>query len=174
MCRYGIPNAIVNDNGKQFDNEKFQSFCSELRITNLYASLAHPQSNGQVEATNKIIKGILKKKLEEMNRAQVDELPYVLWAYRTTQNTSTGKTPFYLAFGTDAVIPAEIEIPSHRTAYFDEAENASLIASSLDLVEEKRAKAKLKVAIYQHRISDLHDKWDAPDHSRNGIQSYEG
>ena len=101
-----------------------------------------------MEAINKIIKGILKKRLEERKGAWVDELPGVLWAYRTTQNISTGETPFSLAFGTDAVIPAEIGIPSHRTAYFDEAENASLIASNLDFVEEKRAKAELKVAIY--------------------------
>ena len=69
ICRFGIPYAIVSDNGKQFDNEKFQSFCSELGIANQFATLAHPQSNGQVEAVNKIIKGILKKKLEERKRS---------------------------------------------------------------------------------------------------------
>ncbi|XP_015381527.1 uncharacterized protein LOC107174842 [Citrus sinensis] len=81
--RFGIPYAIVSDNNKQFDNENFQSFCSELGIANRFATLAHPQSNGQVEAVNKIIKGILKKKLEERNGAWVDELPGVLSAYRT-------------------------------------------------------------------------------------------
>ena len=121
-----------------------------------------------MEAINKIIKGILKKRLEERNGAWVDELPGVLWAYRTTQNISTGETPFSLAFGTDAVIPAEIRIPSHRTAYFDKAENASLIASNLDFVEEKRAKAELKVAIYQHRVSDLYDKRVRPRSFKKG------
>ena len=109
-------------------------------------------------AINKIIKGILKKRLEERKGAWVVELPGVLWAYRTTQNTLTGEILFSLAFGTGAVIPAEIGIPCHRTAYFDKAENAFLTASSLDLVEEKWAKAKLKVAIYQHRVFDLYDK----------------
>ena len=168
ICRYSIPNAIVSDNGKQFDNEKFQNFCSKLGIANRFASPAHSQSNGQVEAINKIIKGILKKRLEERNGAWVDELPGVLWAYRTTQNISTGETPISLAFGTDAIIPTEIGIPSHRTAYFDEAEIASLIASNLDFVEEKMAKAELKVAIYQHRVSDLYDKRVRPRSFKKG------
>ncbi|XP_052297124.1 uncharacterized protein LOC127902305 [Citrus sinensis] len=82
---------------------------------------------GQVEAVNKIIKGVLKKKLEERNGAWVDMLSGVLWAYRTTQNTSTSETPFSLAFGVDAIIPAEIGVPSHKVEYFDEVKNTSLI-----------------------------------------------
>ena len=168
ICRFGIPYAIVSDNGKQFDNEKFRNFCSELGIANRFATPAHPQSNGQVEAINKIIKGILKKKLEERKGAWVDELPGVLWAYRTTQNTSTRETPFSLAFGVDAVIPAEIGVPSHRVEYFDEAENTSLVASNLDLVAEKRARAELRTAIYQHRISGLYEKRVRPRSFKKG------
>ena len=70
------------------------------------------------------------------------ELPGVFWAYRATQNTSTGETLFSLAFRTDAIISAEIGIPCHRTAYFDETENASLIASSFDLVKEKKGQSR--------------------------------
>ena len=41
-CRYGIPRVLVSDNGKQFDNSVFRSFCSELGIRNYYSSPAHP------------------------------------------------------------------------------------------------------------------------------------
>ena len=131
-------------------------------IGNRFATSAHPQSNGQVETVNKIIKGILKKKLEERKEAWVDELPGVLWAYRTTQNTSTRETPFSLAFGVDAVIPAEIGVPSHIVKYFDEVDNTSLVASNLNLVAEKRARAELRTTIYQHRISGLYEKKGTP------------
>ncbi|KAM1083474.1 hypothetical protein EV1_021766 [Malus domestica] len=56
ICRFGIPNVIVTDNGRQFDNNKFRMFCSKFNINLCFTSLAHPQSNGQVEAINKIIK----------------------------------------------------------------------------------------------------------------------
>ena len=47
ICRFGIPRALVSDNGKQFDNAKFRDFFIELGIKNYYSSPAHPQSNGQ-------------------------------------------------------------------------------------------------------------------------------
>ena len=52
ICKFGIPRVLVSDNGKQFDNDSFQDFCSQLRIRNYYSSLAHPQVNEQVEVTN--------------------------------------------------------------------------------------------------------------------------
>ncbi|CAL9004490.1 unnamed protein product [Prunus brigantina] len=63
LCRFGLPNAIVTDNGKQFDCSRFRHLCSRFNISIFFASPAHPQSNGQVEAINKIIKKTLKKKL---------------------------------------------------------------------------------------------------------------
>ena len=52
ICRFGIPRVLVSDNGKQFDNDSFWDFCSQLGIGNHYSSPAHPQANGQVEVTN--------------------------------------------------------------------------------------------------------------------------
>ena len=42
ICRFGIPRALVFDNGKQFDNPKFRDFCAKLEIKNYYSSPAHP------------------------------------------------------------------------------------------------------------------------------------
>ena len=42
ICRYGIPRVLVSNNGKQFDNDSFRDFCSQLGIRNHYSSLAHP------------------------------------------------------------------------------------------------------------------------------------
>ena len=46
ICRFGIPKALVSDNGKQFDNLKFKNSFAELGIKNYYSSPAHLQSNG--------------------------------------------------------------------------------------------------------------------------------
>ena len=46
ICKFGIPRALVLDNGKQFDNAKFRDFCAELGVKNYYSSPAHLQSNG--------------------------------------------------------------------------------------------------------------------------------
>ncbi|CAL8999505.1 unnamed protein product [Prunus brigantina] len=60
-CRFGIPYAIITDNSRQFDSEVFRQFCTRLKINQFFASPAHPQSNGQVEAIKKIIKKLLKR-----------------------------------------------------------------------------------------------------------------
>ncbi|KAL5571033.1 hypothetical protein UlMin_020630 [Ulmus minor] len=84
VCRFGVPRELVSDHGTQFENEKLQSICDRLGIIKVFSSPAHPKSNGQVEAVNKTIKQTLKKKLEKSKGAWVDELPLVLWAYRTS------------------------------------------------------------------------------------------
>ena len=94
ICRYGIPRALVSDNRKQFDNGVFKDFCTELGVKNHYSSPAHPQANGQVEVTNRTLLKIIKTRLEGVKGIWPNELPSVLWAYRTTARTPTGETPF--------------------------------------------------------------------------------
>ena len=66
VTRFGVPESLVSDNGLQFNSRAFREFCSNLNIKNKYSTPAYPQSNGQVEATNKAIMNGLKKRLEGM------------------------------------------------------------------------------------------------------------
>ena len=52
ICKYGIIRVLVSENGKQFDNDAFRDFCSQLEIKNHYSSPAHPQAKGKVQFTN--------------------------------------------------------------------------------------------------------------------------
>nr|CAN73619.1 hypothetical protein VITISV_012052 [Vitis vinifera] len=115
ICHFEIPQTIIADNGPQFDSIAFRNFCSELNIRNSYSTPHYPQSNGKAEATNKTLITALKKRLEQAKGKWVEELPGVLWAYRTTPGRPTGNTPFSLAYGMDAVIPTEIGLPTIRT-----------------------------------------------------------
>ena len=78
ICRYRISYAIITDNGRQFDNHNFREFCQNLGVDLKFCTPAHPQANGQVEAANKVIKKLLKTRLEEKNGTWIDELPRVL------------------------------------------------------------------------------------------------
>ena len=55
---------VEPDNGKKFDNPKFQNFCQDLRIKNHYSSSRHLQVNGQIEVTNRSLLKIIKTQLE--------------------------------------------------------------------------------------------------------------
>ena len=98
----------------QFDSNEFCNLCDDLGIKKNFSSVDHPQTNDQVVTVNKIIKFNLKTKLEEDKGLWAEELPQVLWAYRTTSLTSTGETPFSLAYGVEAMILVEIGVPSLR------------------------------------------------------------
>ncbi|KAK3035415.1 hypothetical protein RJ639_032943 [Escallonia herrerae] len=75
VCRFGVPKILITDNGKQFDNSNFQSFCEGLSISLRFTSVAYPQSNGQTENMNRSILQGLKRKLDDAKGAWVDELP---------------------------------------------------------------------------------------------------
>ncbi|KAK2997699.1 hypothetical protein RJ639_026010, partial [Escallonia herrerae] len=64
VCRFGIPRVLVTDNGKQFDNPTFWTFCTNLAIEQRFTSVAHPQTNGQTKVTNRTLLQGIKKKLD--------------------------------------------------------------------------------------------------------------
>ena len=82
-----------------------------------------------------------------------EELPLALWAYRTTHKTATGHTPFALTYGSEAVLPIELKLHSHRVTYFDPRTNQDLLLGSLDLLEEKRNEAEVRAAAQQLRVA---------------------
>ena len=52
-----------------------------------------------------------------------DELPGVLWAYRMTARTLARETPFKLAYGSEAIIPAKVHMANHRVMNYKDGEN---------------------------------------------------
>jgi len=158
VCRFGVPHSIVSDNGKQFDNTATRRFCEGLGIRKDFSAPIHPQSNGQVEAVNKILKYTLKKRLDDLKGRWAEELPKVLWAYRTTSRTTTGETPFSMTYGVEAVLPIEIEAPTLRTVVHNDEDNAEGLSGGLDLLEEKRLDSQLRLAAYQQRTARYYNK----------------
>lgn len=158
MCRFGIPQTIVADNSPQFDSATFKTFCSELNIKNLYSTPRYPQSNRQAEATNKTLLSTLKKQLEKAKERWVEELPGILWAYRTTPRRSIGNTPFALNYGVDAIILTEIGMPTARTAVQGQRNEHTELAKHLDWADETREAASVRIAAYQQKAAAYYNR----------------
>ena len=105
---------------------------------------------------NKVILSGLKKKLDDAKGKWVEELPHVLWTYRTTPRRSTGETPFSMTYGAEAVIPLESGFPTTRTSSFNPKDDEQL-ARNLDLIEEKRENAMVQLAYYQQKLKQGYD-----------------
>ena len=82
----------------------------------------------------------------------MEELPPVLWAYRTTHRRSTEETPFSMFYGAEAVIPIEMRFPTLRTQSFNSSNNDELLERRLDLIEKRRESAMIQLTYYQHKI----------------------
>lgn len=158
ITRFGVPRSFIADNGTQFDSQKLRSFCEEFGIKNNFSSVAYPQGNGQAEASNKVIVEGIKKRLDRAKGRWVEELPSVLWAYRTTPRRSTGETPFSMSYGVEAVIPLEVGLPGLRTTAPDLEQNEDTLAKDLDLLDEKRDRAMIRLASYQQELARAYNK----------------
>ena len=101
---------------------------------------------------------IIKRRLEKAKGLWADELPGMLWAYWTTAKTSTGDTPFSLAYGTEAFIHVECSIPSARYMWLDEDSNRDLLNHSLNAIDELRDKAHHHTALYQQKVAQHYNK----------------
>ncbi|XP_074356188.1 uncharacterized protein LOC141695878 [Apium graveolens] len=131
--------------------EKFTETLSQLKIKHIKSSVAYPQENGQVEVSNRIILQGLKKRVNELPRLWVDELPNVLWSYRTTSKSATGISPFKMAFGLEVVSPVEVYLNSLRVEYFDVEVSREGIQLHNVLMKEVRDEASMKVLQQQAR-----------------------
>ena len=141
VTQFGVLHTLISNNGLQFDSKAFRRYYCDLDITNRYSTPAYSQGNGQAEAVNKVIVNEFKKRLDDAKGKWVEELPHVLWTYRTTPRRSTGETPFSMTYGAEAVIPLETGFPTLRTSSFTLSSNDGLLEKSLDLIEERRENA---------------------------------
>ncbi|XP_070004331.1 uncharacterized protein [Nicotiana sylvestris] len=117
VCRFKVPESIVTDNTANLN-----------------------------KAVNKNIKKILRKMVEK-HKQWNEKLPFDLLGYRTTVRTSTGETPYMLVYGTEVVIPVEVEIPSLRIIQDAELSDAEWIRScyeQLALTDGKRMNAMVR------------------------------
>ena len=128
-----------------------------MGVKNRYSTLACLQGNEQAEPVNKVIVNGLKKRLDNAKGRWVEELPHVLWTYRTTPRKSTRETPFSMTYRAEAVIPLENGFPTMRTSTFTSDGNSELLKKNLDLIEERRENAMVQLAYYQHKLKQGYD-----------------
>ena len=132
---------------------EFRDFCDK-------ASVSHPQSNGQVERSNGMILQGLKPRifgrLKPYAGKWVKETPSVLWALRTTPSRATGQTPFSLVYGSEAMLPTEIEHKSLRVQNYSEAQSNDSRVDDLVKLEELREAAVIQSAKHQQAMRRYH------------------
>nr|GEU31300.1 reverse transcriptase domain-containing protein [Tanacetum cinerariifolium] len=99
FARFGTPRAIISDRGTHFCNDQFAKVMLKYGVTHRLATPYHPQTSGQVEVSNRGLKRILERTVEENHASCLDKLDDALWAFRTAYKTPIGCTPYKLVYG---------------------------------------------------------------------------
>jgi len=86
----------------------------------LVTFVEHPQTNGQVEAANRVILKALQTILDGLKK---EELYNILLAYHYTPQTVTNETPYRLTYDTDTMIPVKVREPSTTRLLFKQQQN---------------------------------------------------
>jgi transposase InsO family protein len=107
ISHFGVPLQLIFDHRKHFENEIFIELSSRLGFFHEFTSPYYPQSNGQVEAVNKVLKTMLQHIVNKHKSNWHNMLFSALWAYRTTVKIATGFTPLHLVHGVEATLPIE-------------------------------------------------------------------
>jgi transposase InsO family protein len=106
----------MSDQGTHFISNTIKAMTEDFEVYHQKITPYHPQANGTIEAFNKILENS-PTEICNVNRDDWElKIPTVLWSYMTTCKKLTGKTPFILVYGQEAVMPLEFLVPSLRIA----------------------------------------------------------
>ena len=158
--RFGVPRAVISDGGRHFINRQFEHLLAKHGVRHKVSTSYHPQTNGQVEVSNREIKVILEKTVARSRKDWAFKLNDALWAYRTAFKTPIGMSPFKLVYGKPCHLLVEIE---HKAFWATRLINMDLLAAgekrTLDLheLEEMRHSAYDNARMYKERTKRAHD-----------------
>jgi hypothetical protein len=142
VLRHGSPEQLLTDRGKAFNGRMIKEIADELQVTKINTSGYRPQTNGLTERFNKTLATMLSMYVSGHQRDWDTLLPYVTFAYRNTQQASTGETPFYLMYLRDARVPGD--------------KNLSEVESFVD-TDKYKAEMVQRMATIQQEVAKWND-----------------
>ncbi|XP_026445579.1 uncharacterized protein LOC113346231 [Papaver somniferum] len=150
---------IRADNANSFVNKDVIDLLRQYNVRLHTSTPYYPKGNGQAEATNKTLIRILSRLVHDHHREWHEQLSLALWAYRISKISSTDASPYSLVYGEDAILPAEITIPSARVAMASHTtpDEVSRFAH-LDTIEERRTRAERFAEAYRKCATNYYNQ----------------
>ena len=123
VCRHGVPQELPSDRGSNFLSDLILEICSILGVQKVNTSGYHPQTDGLVEKFNSTLINMISKSSDSGGMEWDQQLPLLLFAYRSTVQESTRESPFFLLYGRDPRLPTGSVLDEVEPAYLVDMED---------------------------------------------------
>ncbi|XP_003370753.1 retrovirus-related Pol polyprotein from transposon 412 [Trichinella spiralis] len=159
ICRYGAPESLHSDQGRNFEAALIKELCETFDIHKTRTTPYHPQSNGLVERFHRTLLAMLSARATTDRRNWDLVLPMTLLAYRTSIHESTKATPCRILFGREAALPIDVmyglpEIPPQTRAEYIWKLRNDLADSCKEIREKLKTESRRQKKWYDRGTTD--------------------
>ena len=106
FCRVGIPSILHSDQGRNFESLLMSKMCESFGIKKTHTTPYHPQGDGLVERSNRIILDMLRSYVDREEQWE-DFISLMLYSYNTSYHSSIQTTPYMLMYGREPGLSVE-------------------------------------------------------------------
>ena len=105
FMRYGLPEKILSDQGRNFESKLIEELCLLTQIKKLRTTPYRPQTNGSCEQFNRTLISMIGTLPKDYKCSWVQHVPTLVHAYNCTRSNATGYSPYYLLYGRTPLLP---------------------------------------------------------------------
>lgn len=156
FLKHGAPQVILTDRGKSFQTALMRQIYRDFDVHHVTTTAYHPQTNGLTERLNKTLAIMLSMYVNKYHEDWDQYLPYVVFAYNSAVQDSTGYSPHYLLYGYEARLLTDVQDPNAEQT----------VSEHYERLHEARAKAIRATLKAQGQQKRQYDK-------RRYLQSFE-
>jgi transposase InsO family protein len=109
VLKYGAPSIVQTDQGANFVSEVFKNTCKLLRIKKIQSTAFHPESQGGIERSHRVLAEYLRLYVKEDQTNWDEWVPFAAYMYNTSEHSATGYTLFELVFGHPSSLPSALK-----------------------------------------------------------------
>ena len=151
--RFGIPEVIHTDQGRDFESDLFQEMCSLLEIEKTRTTPWHPQSDGMIERFNRTIETLLRQNIATNQKNWDEYISYCCAAYRNSLHSTTEYTPNELMLGRHLPMPKHIQEPVPEKWETRKEYNQKLLEKLQYAQEQTRNNNRRNIQVYKQQYN---------------------